>query len=67
MTKEPNVKRAMEQLMDELQPQIANSPNDPRWKEFTDTLPGFEEFWNNWLQDMKDWADETLHPNSRRR
>ena len=51
-------KLAMESLMDEIQPQIARGPMDPRWKEFIDTLPGFQEFWNNWLRDVETWVED---------
>ena len=41
-------KRELEQIMDSLQPQIATSPNDPRWAVFIDGLPGYRAFWENW-------------------
>lgn len=38
-------KRVYEKVMDGEQSQIAQGPSDPRWREFTATLPGFDEFW----------------------
>ena len=36
------------EMMDHMQPYIADNPKDPRWPAFTATLPGFAEFWANW-------------------
>ena len=38
-------KHALEELMDSLQPEIANNPKDPRWVAFADSLPGYRDFW----------------------
>jgi hypothetical protein len=47
-TKDPQKQLQYEQLMDELQPSIATSPSDPRWKAFTKTLPGFDGYMAQW-------------------
>lgn len=33
------------QQMDALQMEIALGPFDPRWQEYIDTLPGFDDYW----------------------
>lgn len=40
----------LEKLMDELQPQIASGPKDPRWLAFKQTLHGFDKVWANLAQ-----------------
>jgi hypothetical protein len=45
-------KMFLEGVMDYAQPFIAKGSCDPHWKEFTDTLPGFKEFWDNWKAKM---------------
>lgn len=46
----------LEQTMDYAQPFIANGPRDPRWKEFTETLPGFQEYWDSWKRKMESFC-----------
>jgi hypothetical protein len=50
LTTDEGDKHRLEQVMDGLQPQIANGPTDPPgvWHEFIDTLPGYREFWARW-------------------
>lgn len=36
----------LEYRMDHLQPRIAPRPDDPRWINFADSLPGYREFWD---------------------
>jgi hypothetical protein len=45
-------RQALEEAMDQLQPQIATSPKDPRWPAFIDTLPGYKQFWEGWGAEM---------------
>jgi len=44
-------KKEYEVIMDGLQPLIADSPKDPRWRAFVNTLPGYREVWNGMLID----------------
>lgn len=46
LTSCPMCRSALECLMDELQARISTNPYDPRWQRFTDSLPGFHEFWS---------------------
>jgi len=41
---------ACQALMDSLQETIALAPDDPRWPEFTKTLPGYDEFWAGYAE-----------------
>lgn len=45
LTREPLAIEGLERLMDEAQPFIARCPNDPAWKEFAASLPGYKDFW----------------------
>jgi hypothetical protein len=58
MTSDVLAKNELERVMDDLQPQIAASPKDPRWSAFIDTLPGYREFWQGWYEAMKDHLDK---------
>lgn len=40
------MRREIGMLMDECQPVIAVGPDDPKWQQFVDTLPGFREYWD---------------------
>lgn len=46
LTSDPAEQRILEKLMDSLQPEIADTPSDPRWQEFADSLPGYRDFWS---------------------
>ncbi len=52
LTTDEEKKKFLEETMDYAQPFIAKGPKDPHWKEFTDTLPGFYEFWEEWKKRM---------------
>jgi hypothetical protein len=52
--KDPAQKEMLEKEMDRLQPQIAYSPQDKRWDDFVDTLPGFREFWGRFAVEAKE-------------
>lgn len=55
---DPVQKRALEKLMDSLQPQICLGPG-PEWKAFAKTLPGFLEFWDRWHLEV---TEKELNP-----
>ena len=40
---------AQEDIMDSMQPQIADYPKDPRWQAFKDSLEGYNEYWKKIL------------------
>jgi hypothetical protein len=49
----PEVKKALEEAMDRLQPMICPGPC-PEWEEFTATLPGYREYWAMFAIDATD-------------
>lgn len=42
---DPAKRRGLEFFMDSIQSDIAEYPNDPRWNEFINTLPGYVAYW----------------------
>ena len=54
LTVDPGRRRALEQLMDSLQPDIAKGPHDPAWREFAASLPGFLDFWGRLERELEE-------------
>ena len=57
LTSDEKHKIQLEKFMDNLQPEIAAGPNDSRWKEFIQTLPGYIEFWEDWYRGTQKFAE----------
>ena len=55
LTTNSTEKRQFEKIMDQLQPSIANGPNDPPgiWSAFIDTLPGYRDVWDRMRSEAK--------------
>lgn len=58
LTTDRTRKRELEIVMDALQVHIATGPEDPRWIDFIDTLPGYQETWGKAMADIRRQYEE---------
>lgn len=40
-------------LLDEAQVKIADGPNDPKWVNFVETIPGYYEYWERRIEEAQ--------------
>ena len=63
LCQDPKRKEELERVMDGLQPKICRGPG-PEWDEFSASLPGFREFWNRWVAEIREKAEAKIKASS---